>query len=183
MNKNYPLVFAGEVDPAYLYVKNAETAYYINFNPMSRPKPGEESWPVENITKVTGADKVSKAIKDCQTEEEGCDVMAEVPADGSRNFDELISRYGEDYERSKHYDRIRQVSASEVQSHGINREDKTWFVVLKDGKRLTGKYKLNIVQSTSMLNVNAECDSNDAYVASLIGTEIAKEIGDRINGK
>lgn len=73
-----------------------------------------------------------------------------------------------------------QVRADEVQSFGTNRENKTWFVVLKDGRRLEGKYTLNIIQSTSMLNVNAQCDSEDAYVCSLIGTEIAKEIADRI---
>lgn len=77
-------------------------------------------------------------------------------------------------------DTLTQVRADEVQSYGTNREDKTWFVTLKDGRRLSGKYSVNIVQMTSMLNVNAMCDSEDAYVASLIGTEIAKEIADKI---
>ena len=80
-------------------------------------------------------------------------------------------------------DTLTQVRADEVQSYGTNREDKTWFVTLKDGRRLSGKYSINVIQMTNMLNVNASCDSEDAYIASLIGTEIAKEIGSHINGK
>lgn len=71
-------------------------------------------------------------------------------------------------------------TSADVQSHSINREEKTWTVKYKDGTSESGKYTLTIIQNTSLLTVLADCDAKDSYIHSLICTEIAKEIADKV---
>lgn len=71
-------------------------------------------------------------------------------------------------------------TSADVKSHSINRENKTWEVTYKDGSKETGKYKLTIIQNTSLLTVLADCDAKDPYINSLICTDIAKVIADEV---
>ena len=119
-NQTYPRVFHDSEDPCTLYVKDAATAFWISFNPMTKPKPGEEGWPVNNITSIKGEKEVAKVIADSLnppretdglTEEEEADEpeyrdpMEEVKG-WDTDYDAMIAKYGESYDRRKDYDRV-----------------------------------------------------------------------------
>ena len=64
-SESYPRIYADVNDPVELYVRDANTAFLFSFNPVSRPMPGEESWPITSIVKIEGTEEVKKMIHDC----------------------------------------------------------------------------------------------------------------------
>ncbi len=59
----YPSLYSDTQDPFYLYVKSPEEAYYIGFNPVSKPDETGR-WPISNIDKIEGSKNVDAAIHD-----------------------------------------------------------------------------------------------------------------------
>lgn len=114
MPTQYPAIIGHTFDPICLYVRDAETLFYITQNPVSQPRPNEERWPVEWIEKTSGVEEVEKFIK--SVEEDEREHLKEFPEDGENgergwnlhnkqsvidHCEELIKKYGENYERPK----------------------------------------------------------------------------------
>lgn len=118
--KNFPTVFFADDGTSAFYVKNEKTAYWISFSPMTRPMPGEEGWPITSISKISGVKSVAKDLKHAtdpsdynrklspkDKEDMWLEPMEEAPrADDYIRYQGIVDKYGENYSRSKDYERV-----------------------------------------------------------------------------
>lgn len=125
--KGYPQVIACD-DTCQLYVKDESTAFLINVNPISKPKSGEEHWPIDGIDKIEGSANVTKFVMGLLFPEKDPSTLEwldEEPGEYLDNSDaekfkilidcieKIIAKHGENYDRQKDYDRVFNTSQNE----------------------------------------------------------------------
>ena len=112
---SYPQVYHDKHDPVILYVRDENTAFFLSFNPISRPRPGEESWPLTNLDKITGVEEVKKTIHAAlnpDTSDPDPDMHFDAMDRSGREredverMEKLILKYGESYNVRADYDRV-----------------------------------------------------------------------------
>lgn len=102
---DFPQIFSDDTDV--IYVKDKSTAFIISFNPITRPQPGEESWPIDNIDKVESKDDV---MIDLGIEGETKNAKPE----DIKRYGGIIEKYGESYSRRNDYERVLGKSNTQV---------------------------------------------------------------------
>lgn len=114
-NQTYPRILLADDGTSVLYVKDENTAYWINYSPMARPMEGESAWPVTNISKVSGKKDVSVDLHNAidpseynrKLSPEDKDDFTLEPMYESKDesdfihYQNMIEKYGENYSRGK----------------------------------------------------------------------------------
>lgn len=114
-NNTYPRLLSDNYCPNYIYVRDEETAFIVSFNPISRPMPGELSWPLESISKIEGSLNVCLLLNDAiepdltdEDSDENIEPMydIEVDSDVINTWEGYITKYGDAYNRAVDYDKV-----------------------------------------------------------------------------
>lgn len=115
----YPMVLSGPDEPAVFYIRDKNNAFYFDFNPVSKPKRGEEHWPIETIFKIEGVENILSFLGHLINPKSNPDYEGfdddEIPLSmeahthpemEAEKYEMYIEKYGENYDRNRDYNKM-----------------------------------------------------------------------------